>query len=442
MKKLTITGLLLIIGFQLPAQQLLRLEDAIVQALEQNYSIRLQQYHVEKSQNNVSRAMSGQRPVVEFSASYEGGYEDATNEIASIGDEPSAPISLDGTRTGFSAQNQMSVPLFTGFRNRYTYTQLENTAQMSQLELQGIVEQTISLVVLRYLEVSRLQMALSIDQEVITNSLDRLQRIVTQEEFGVGNSLSKLQAEVDLKTDSANYRMNLLNYENARRNLNQLLVQPADYSYRVEEDVQLIDDLQFEELRAEMLMNNTDVALTQLGINRATYQERITKASIYPNLSFFARMQYSNVQNEAGFLQSTETVGPTAGVQLNWTLFNGGKRKIERQNARIDVDHSKMQQLDVQQSLEISLSNTYSSYSNYKQQLRIEQFGLQSFEQNYQKTQDNFELGLADATQLRTAQINLYAAQNRVNNLENNVKREEIELLRLSGRLKNTYNKN
>ena len=421
------------------AQDLLPLEEAIQMALESNYSIKLQKLDLEKNQNNISRAVAGQRPTVALSANYEYGYEDATNQTAPLGEGDSAPIALDGTRNLFTLQNRVSVPIFTGFRGKYTYIQLENNARLSQAQLNAVVEQVVSLVVQQYLEVARLQRSLEIDKEVIENSLDRLDRVTAQEEFGAGNALQKLQAEVDLKTDSANYRTNALSYQNAKRNLNKTLVKPSTYDFTVETDVQLIGELDYDELKADLLRNNTDLQLGNLNIDRSSFQQEIVKSSQYPTLSFYAQGQYSNINNNAGFLQSTETLGPSAGVQFSWTLFDAGKRRIERQNAQIDVQRSQTQQLDLQQQLEINLSNAFASYQDLKNQLSVEQYGLQTFQDNYAKIKDNYDLGLVNATDLRQAQINLYAAQNRVNNLEGQLKRQEIELLRISGRLKQNY---
>ena len=421
------------------SQELLPLERAIARALESNYSIKLQKMDLEKSENNVSRAVAGQRATVTLSANYEYGYEDATNQTAPIGEGPNPPISLDGTRQAFTLQNRMSVPIFTGFRGKYTYVQLENNAKLSQVQLNAVVEQVVSLTVRSYLEVARLQRVLEIDKEIITNSLDRLGRIEAQEEFGASNALEKLQAEVDLKTDSANYRTHALHYQNAKRNLNKILVQPADYDYLVDEGVQIIDQLRLDELRADLYKHNTDLQLSNLNIDRSTFQQEITRSSLFPSLNFYAQMQYSDINNNAGFLQSTETLGPSAGVQFSWTLFSGGKRKIEQQNARIDVQRSRTQQMDLKQQLDINLNNAFASYQDLKNQLKVERYGLQTFEDNYLKIRDNYDLGLVNATDLRQAQINLYSAQNRVNNLEGQLKQQEIELLHLSGRLRQAY---
>ena len=55
------------------SQELLTLEEAISVAMENNYDIQLEKYNTEISENNVSRAISGQMPRFEHQASYEWG---------------------------------------------------------------------------------------------------------------------------------------------------------------------------------------------------------------------------------------------------------------------------------------------------------------------------------------------------------------------------------
>jgi len=149
------------------SQSLLTLEEAINIALEKNYNIQLEHYRVERRENNVSRALSGQMPTLDLNGSYEWGYANAELQTLGFGPQEgnSAPLELEGTSNTFSVQPQINVPIFQGFRGKYRYKQLENAQQMSELQLAGVVEQTLVGTVSAYLEVARLQAQLAIDQE-------------------------------------------------------------------------------------------------------------------------------------------------------------------------------------------------------------------------------------------------------------------------------------
>ncbi|MGD1892325.1 MAG: TolC family protein, partial [Cyclobacteriaceae bacterium] len=170
-------------------KSLLTLEEAINIALEKNYDIRLERYQAERSQNNVSRALSGQMPTLDLNGSYEWGYANAEVQTLSLGPQEGSnpPLELEGTANTFSVQPQINVPIFQGFRGKYRYKQLENAQQMSDLQLTGVIEQAIVNTVSAYLEVARLQSQLSIDQENLAISYDRWLRAKEDAQFGASN---------------------------------------------------------------------------------------------------------------------------------------------------------------------------------------------------------------------------------------------------------------
>ena len=424
------------------AQELLTLEKAISTALENNYNIQLEKYNVEINENNVSRAISGQMPTLEHQVSYELGYSNAEIETLnqSPGEGSNEPLELDGTSQELIIQPQLNVPIFEGFRGRYRYKQLENTYQMSELQLTGVIEQTISSTVSAYLEVARLQSRLAIDEENIVISFDRWQRVTEDAKFGAANSLQKLQAEVDLKTDSSNYRNSVLAYENSRRDLNLIMAQPPDEVFSVQEDVMLSNDLQYVQLEEEMKANNTQLNLSHLSISNATYDVKINESTLFPRVNGYANYTYLDSEDEANFLQANTVYGPSVGVSLSWSVFTGGANKIQRQNAQISLDREKTSLSSTTLTLEKELRNAYAQYTNNKQQLRIERSNLATYERNYQKNSEDYKFGLVDASDVRTAQQNLSLAKNRINDLVYNVKQSEIRLLELSGRLTNQTN--
>lgn len=420
------------------AQQVLTLEQAITQAFENNYDIKLEKYNVETNENNVSRSLSGQIPRVDLTASYEWGYSDAELETLNQGDGPNPLLDLDGTSNDLLLRSQVTVPIFQGFRGKYRYMQLENRHRMSEIQLDNVIEQIIAGTVVSYLQVARLQKQLTIDRSNIELSNNRWNRASIDAEYGASNSLRQLQSKVDLNTDSAQFRTTLLDLENAKRNLNVVTGVNTKIDYQVEEDIVLIDNLTYEELLVEMKANNPMLKLSHQGVENAELQSRISNSTMMPTLQGYANIQYFDTDDEASFLQSQTVLGPNVGVQLNFPIFTGGANRIQQQNAKIQLSQQKTSLENTTRLLERDLSNAYAQYINNKEQLRIEQNNLETFEQNFRKVSEDYQLGQVDDTDLRTAQINLSLAKNRINNLKYGVKQSEIRLLQLSGQLRTT----
>jgi len=211
--------------------------------------------------------------------------------------------------------------------------------------------------------------------------------------------------------------------------------QPLTDEYRVRENMQLSEELDYESLLAEMRANNTQLLLTQRSIDNAAYEVKVAGASLFPTIRGYANYSYFNSEDQANFLQNNVAYGPNAGITLQYSIFSGGANKIQRQNARVSLEEQKTAQQSTELTLEKELRNAYAQYANNKEQLRIEESNLATFKRNYEKTYEDFKLGLVDASDLRIAQLNLSAAKNRINNLTYAVKQSEIRLLQLSGRL-------
>ncbi len=417
------------------AQQLLGLEEAISLALANNYSIKIEAYNVQVSQNNVSRSVAGQMPRLEVSGGYEWGYSSAEIQTRGTADGTNPPLELDGTSSDINVKTEVTVPIFQGFKGKYTYERLENSHALSELQMQSVIELTVAQTVSTYLQVARHQARLGLKIDNIGISYDRWQRVQTDARFGTANSVRVLQAQVDLNTDSAEYRTTQLEYENAKRDLNLLMVRDEDIAYEVNEQLNLIDQLDYETLLTEMKANNAQLSISRRSVENAMLESKISKSTYMPIIQGYANLSYLDSEDEASFIQSNQVLGPNVGVQMSFPVFTGGLNKIQRQNTRLQLQQQELSLAQTELVLTRDLRNAFARYQNHQQQLRIEQQNLPTFERNFDKISADYALGLVDAADLRTAQVNLALARNRINNLEYDVKQSEITLLQLSGRL-------
>ena len=101
-----------------------------------------------------------------------------------------------------------------------TVKQLEEVANLTDLQLRQTIENNVLTVFNNYYEVARLEQNSSVLEQTIELSKKRLQRAQYQYDYGQGIRLNVLNAEVDIQRDSINL-MNLRNQiANAKRNLN------------------------------------------------------------------------------------------------------------------------------------------------------------------------------------------------------------------------------
>lgn len=424
----------------LPAQAVLSLEEAIQIALENNHEIRIQQYDVEIQQLQNNPALVGRKPTVNLAASYELGWSDARIETLPLGPSPdgeNSVLELDGFSNDFIVGPELNLLLLDGKASKYRLAQLGTLSELSQMQLQQVIEQTVVEVISAYLQMAQQQSLMDITRQSIELTQDRLARAIQDASYGTSSSLEELQIEVDLKTDSAALRNLVLGYDNARRTLNQLMGKSPDENYTINTQMEVNTALELSTLEQGLKANNTFLQLSDKNIQLADLDIQINKAAFKPTLQGYANLNFVYLQDDANFLQETRTIGPNIGLRFQYPLFDAGARKIRTQSAEITAQKRQLERLSTEEQLVIELHNAYATYRNTLEQLRIEESNLIAFETNLTNIQNRYKLGQATNTDVRTAQLNLNAAQNRINNYQYTIKQAEVTLYLLSGQLVN-----
>lgn len=105
------------------------------------------------------------------------------------------------------------------------------------------------------------------------------------------------------------------------------------------------------------------------------------------------------------------------GIQISIPIFNGSSQRIEIQNARLDleINEERLEQAEIQMRRDVLIA--YNEYKNILFQLEISEGDLETAELSLERSREAWQLGQISDTDLRTAQINLIPAANRINNL-------------------------
>jgi outer membrane protein TolC len=438
-KYIMLVVVLFIGGTSIHAQEIISLEDAIQTALENNHKIKIRRYDAQIKAKQVNPAMVGARPTINANASYEFGWSDASIETLNLapGGEATNTIELDGISNDVIIGAEISMTLLDGKASKYRLEQLGQISQMAQLQIQQTIEQTVASVSNAYLQMAQQQAAIAITQQSIALTNERLKRTKEDASYGTSSSLKYLQIEVDLKTDSATLNNQLLAYANARRSLNQLMGQAPNTIFQVQAEVSSNRSLLLSELLSALRQNSVLLKLNNRNIELANIDVKLSQAAYKPILQAYANANFTYLQNDANFLQSNTTIGPNIGVRFQYPIFDWGARKIKEESAIMTMEQRRMEQIDTEEYLIKELYNAYATYENTIEQLRIEESNIGLFESNLKNMQNMYQMGTVTNTDVRSAQLNYNAAQNRISNYQYLIKQAEVQLYLLSGQLVN-----
>lgn len=446
MKLIIITMLLMFATDLAKAQDTLSLSQAIEAALESNHQIKISRIEQDKMENKATRGNAGILPVISINSDLTGSYSDLELTPGSffqklMGQEDGqsqspGTISYDGlTSTGFNAGIGAQFVIFDGMKGRLRYQMLQAGSVMANLQYQLEIENSILLITRSYIHAVSLQMAITLKELTLEQSYDRYRFIEMRREYGQADDQQLLQALVDLKSDSTEYRDLILKYENSYRELHTVIGWEKRGLFPLDEEFRRTEVPVYDEMLNSMLENNTVLHVRERRIDQAQLEHKMTRSNFMPTLSATAQYGYSNLSASDGQFETQEQLGVMGGISLKIPLFTGGQNRTASQNTKASLRQERIRYEESEQQLRTQFDNTWQELLYLDNRLHTEKKNLPVYERNFDRARDSFERGLITGVELRSAQISLQDARLRLSDTELQMKLAEANLFYLSGGL-------
>lgn len=423
---------------------LLTKDEAIAQALENNFGIKVAKNQVAIADNNKSLLNSGFLPTLTANAGATYNRDDATIEFPGQfleNGDPRPDIELNQAEAQrFNSGLTLNYTLFDGLGRFYNYKSLKEQYQLSELQARETIENTILQLFSIYFEVARLTENVNVFKKALEISKDRITRAEYAFEYGQNTKLDILNAQVDVTNDS----INLLNAEqqlaNTKRDMNVVLNLNLNETYAVDTVVTFIPKIQIEDYIGLAKENN--VALLQTNKNLAInkYDIKVSKSGYLPNIGLTGAYGWNLNQSAASaFFPGTnnQTYNLNLGASLTWNLFDGGGTTIRVKNARIVYENQELLKKQIEIEVDRDILNALSIYENRLNIYTIQEQNVITNLNNFERSKEQFQLGRITSIEFRQAQINLLNAQTNKNLAKYDAKLAELQLLQLTGQLLN-----
>lgn len=420
------------------AQEVLTKEEALKQALESNYGIKISENEVEIAENEQSILNSGYLPSVTGRAGATYDLNDRTTDP-----EGRERIEQENIENQFyNASLNVNYLLFDGLGRLYNYKSLKEQYNLSKLEARETIENTILQLFTVYFEVARLYENVNVLQETLEISRERVTRAEYQFEYGQANNLAVLNARVDVNNDSINLLQAKQQLQNTKRDLNVLLDRQIENTgFRVDTTVSFLPRLSLELLLESASENNVRLRQSEKAVTISDYGIKISKSGYLPTVGLTGSYGWNRSRSAAtAFFPGsvTATSGVSAGLNLTWDLFDGGRNRVQVQNARIFNENTELIQEQIELEVERDIANALATYENRLFIFHAQEENVQTNLDNFNRTEEQYKLGQATSIEFRQAQINLINARTSLNLAKYDAKLAELELLRLSGSLLDT----
>ena len=399
--------------------------------LEQNYDVRIVRNEERISDNDATAGNAGMLPEIGLSAGYSGTLDNDRTTTPRDGDAVSESGVYDQTASVGLAVNWT---LFDGFRIRTNYKRLKEMQQMGALKTRITIEDFMASLTAEYY--NYIQQTLRLENFRYAVSLSRERLRITEARVQVGNfsRLDLLQARVDFNADSSKYMSQHELVTASRIRINELLA-----NENLDEKLCICDTLirvnstlEWDTLLEKTLSANASLLMAEHDNTLAELDLKTVQARNYPYVNLTTGYGYSHNRYGSGTNRSRGTLGLNAGVQVGFTIFDGNRRR-EQRNARIGIDNARLTRQRLEQSLRADLSNFWQAYRNNLEVILLEEENLIAAKENYEIAMERYLLGDLPGIEMREAQKSLLDAEERILTAQYNTKLCEISLQQISG---------
>jgi outer membrane protein len=373
------------------AQDTLSLARAIQVGLKNNFDVQIGALNLDIAKNNNNWGQAGLFPSINLIANQ-------PNSI--VQRKPANPFAVAGKNISDNLNGSLDVQftLFDGFAVKLTKARLEKIEELTGGNARFIMENTVQGIILDYYQVLLQQEQLKVLIKNKEFSKERYHYIKLRKELGGAITFDVLQEQNNYLTDSATVLQQEIFLKNAVRNLNVLLNENINKTYRLTDPIPFeSDEYKYEDLRDKMFRSNTNLRnqyisqelfrnatrlaesnyspaiLMNTGVNgsldRLNANFRVPTGNTIENtVGYVNRNQalpvYNSV-NETALAPLTQT-GNSYGAYLNlglrFTLFNGGQIRRTVENARIQESIAQVSTDQLKLSLENDLLGHTSIY--------------------------------------------------------------------------------
>lgn len=414
-----------------PAQELLTLEDAVAQALKNNYDIRLASNDLRIDQQNVSLANAGILPSVSGTFTQNNSIQNSTQ------------VRTDGTTQELdNAKNNnlnygvnLGWTIFDGFRMFARYDQLKEIEKLGSTELKLTITTRVADVMETYFDlVQQQQLLKSLDTAIVISS-QRVDLARNRYTIGKAAKLEVLNAQVDLNTDKTNYLRQKETFENTQTYLNELMARDVAIRFKVADTVSIDNTLKLADLMSLAGQQNPQLQIALVNKRVAELNLKQVRASRYPQLRVSTGYVVTETESSLGFARSTSGSGLSYGLSASVNIFNGFLQKRNERIAKIQIENSDIQINQQQQSINSQLMSSYQTYLTNLELVQLERSNVDIAKQNLDITLEKFRIGTITTIEVRTAQLNYINAMARNSSAQYQAKLSEVALRELAGNI-------
>ena len=406
------------------AQKSMTLDEAIRQALENNYSLKISRNDQRIAENNVTL-----EPFLP-SLTGSGRQSQTTNDVVSSSSEAAKE------RTNYyTAGAGLNWKIFDGLGMFAEYSRTQELLAMSSQRVKIEVENLVMRVASEYYNIIVQQKRLQSSLTSLALSKSRYENAEEKYLLGVISGLDLQQAKIDLNADSSTVLSQHKTVNSAYIRMKKLLNAGHDFSFSVQDTIILAPELNQDSLRSRTLRYNNQLLLARQGEKLSLKDLDAVRALRYPTINFSSGYNLTRYEYPWEANSYSQTNGLNWGFSLAWNIFSGFDTRRRIANAKLDVENSRLAYLDIENEILGDLDLLYNTYMNTITVTWFETESAEVARNSLDIAMERYRLGSLSGLEFREYQNKYLDAINRRLTALYQAKVSEIGLRLLAGEL-------
>lgn len=452
MKRLKLSlALLLGIGvYNVNAQTKLSLKETLKFALDNNHKLAQTKMEEELGRLKTSEVRAQALPQINANGNLT---DNAIKPVFVLpGDALGRPGELVTVQSGTTWNTGIGADLSQQIYNQSVFTGLKAAKAGEQYYAMQTAQSEENVIY----QVSQMYYNLLVNQEKLTvlqSNIDKLTKLVATTQTQFENGLAK-RIDLDrIKVNLVNYKTQKIQLENQLRTQTNTLKSYLGMPLETKLELPPVELSELEKKAAGQIDygnfsvdNRIEYKLLKKQEELQQFQKKAYQAEYYPSLSLSANYSYNGMSDKFDVYKGGSSTTAfwydmaAISLKLRIPIFDGYARRSKVNQANVTLRQIGRMQEDTKLQLGSAYENAKLSMANNLSTIQTQKENVQLADEVYNTTQSNYNLGLANLTDLLNAETSLTEAQNSYNQALLEYKLAELELIKSNGNLKTLLN--
>ena len=394
-------------------QKPITLEQAIELSLRNNKDIEVARLQVERAQAELRQERAALYPTLDLTSGLtynDTGFLDSLTEQRIDAGTPEESF-IDPDESSFDFQGGLSIgyDIYNGGRRGASIRAARKQLRSAELDLESIVEQNRFEASRDYYNLQNSDAQVEIQEAAVEDALQTLKDAQLLERAGLGTRFDVLRAEVELAQARQRLTTAIANQNIARRQLAETL--SVDHST----DLSTADaieeagtwNLELAETIVQAFKNRAE--LEQLLLQREINQEQRTIALSATRPTLSADINYTTTDDFEDEFDLSDRY--SAGLNLQWRLFDGGSARAGADQAETDAEISETQFADQRNQIRFAVEQAYYQLESNQDNIGTATKEVELAEESLRLARLRFQAGVGTQTDVIEAQTQLTTAR-------------------------------